>query len=119
MFNYNSINNIFFSKGNIKLKDKNDNIYKFSELYIDEKKKKIVGSDAKMFFNDSNLKSDPENNPRLFANSLAISEDVTSVQKGVFTFCKFRENDKCPCGAKSKKIHHNSSKKLFIMIVLF
>ena len=112
MFNYNSINNIFFSKGNIKLKDKNDNIYKFSELYIDEKKKKIVGSDAKMFFNDSNLKSDPENNPRLFANSLAISEDVTSVQKGVFTFCKFRENDKCPpWELRAKKIHHNSSKK--------
>ena len=41
MFNYNSINNIFFSKGNIKLKDKNDNIYKFSELYIDEKKKRL------------------------------------------------------------------------------
>ena len=121
MFNYNSINNIFFSKGNIKLKDKNDNIYKFSELYFDEKKKKIVGSDAKMFFNDSNLKSDPENNPRLFANSLAISEDVTSVQKGVFTFCKFRENDKCPpWELRAKKIHHNSSqKKLFIMIVLF
>ena len=96
MFNYNSINNIFFSKGNIKLKDKNDNIYKFSELYIDEKKKKkIVGSDAKMFFNDSNLKSDPENNPRLFANSLAISEDVTSVQKG-YSLSVSLENDKCP-----------------------
>ena len=85
-----------------------------------KRKKKIVGSDAKMFFNDSNLKSDPENNPRLFANSLAISEDVTSVQKGVFTFCKFRENDKCPpWELRAKKIHHNSSKKLFIMIVLF
>ena len=77
-----------------------------------KRKKKIVGSDAKMFFNDSNLKSDPENNPRLFANSLAISEDVTSVQKGVFTFCKFRENDKCPpWELRAKKIHHNSSKK--------
>tara|TARA_B100000941_G_scaffold49288_1_gene31210 strand:- start:20195 stop:22534 length:2340 start_codon:yes stop_codon:yes gene_type:complete len=112
MFNYNSRNNIFFSKGNIRLKDKNKNIYKFSELYIDENKKKIVGSDAKMFFNDNSLKSDPKNNPRLFANSIAISENVTSVQKGVFTFCEFREDEKCPpWELRAKKISHNNSKK--------
>lgn len=112
MFNYNSKNNIFFSKGNIRLKDKNKNVYKFSELYIDENKKKIVGSDAKMFFNDNSLKSDPKNNPRLFANSIAISENVTSVQKGVFTFCEFREDEKCPpWELRARKISHNNSKK--------
>ena len=56
MFNYNSIKNILFSKGNIKLEDKNKNIYQFSELYIDEKKKKIIGSDAKIFLMMTNLK---------------------------------------------------------------
>ena len=55
MFNYNSIKNILFSKGKIQLSDKNKNIYKFSELYIDEKMKKIVGSDAKIFFNESGM----------------------------------------------------------------
>ena len=40
MFNYNSIKNILFSKGNIELKDKKQNIFKFTEVYIDEKKKK-------------------------------------------------------------------------------
>ena len=49
MFNYNSIKNILFSKGEIKLEDKNKNIYKFNQIYIDEKKKKIIGSDAKIF----------------------------------------------------------------------
>ena len=94
---------MFFFKGNIKLLDKNKNIYKFSEIYIDEKKK-IVGSDAKIFFNDDGFKEDKRNNPRIFANSIAIDKDLTSVQKGVFTYCKFRENEKCPpWELKSKK----------------
>ena len=65
MFNYNSIKNILFSQGNIQLSDKNKNIYKFSELYIDEKMKKIVGSDAKIFFNDNSMKENPDNNLNL------------------------------------------------------
>ena len=83
MFNYNSLKNILFSKGEIKLKDKKQNTYKFNQLYIDEKKKKIIGSDAKIYFNDDGLKADKRNNPRIFANSISISEGVTSVQKGV------------------------------------
>ena len=39
----------------------------------------------KIFFNDPSFKEDPRNNPRIFANSIAIDEDLTSVQKGVFT----------------------------------
>ena len=112
MFNYNSIKNVLFSRGEIKFTDKNNNIYKFSEMYIDEKEKKIIGSDAKIFFNDDGLKSDPENDPRLFANSISINKGITSVQKGVFTYCKFRENEKCPpWELKAKKISHNTSKK--------
>ena len=60
------------------------------------KRKKVIGSDAKIFFNDPSFKADPRNDPRIFANSVSISEGNTSVQKGVFTFCSFRENDKCP-----------------------
>ena len=112
MFNYNSIKNILFSRGEIELKDKNKNIYKFSEIYIDEKKKKIIGSDAKIFFNDDKMKEDPRNNPRIFANSVAISDEGASVQKGVFTYCAFRKNEKCPpWELRAKKIKHNVSKK--------
>ena len=112
MFNYNSIKNILFSKGDVKLEDKNKNIYKFNQLYIDEKKKKIIGSDAKIFFNDNDLKADKRNNPRIFANSISIDKNVTSVQKGVLTYCQFRENDKCPpWELRAKKIEHNTSKK--------
>ena len=53
------------------------------------------------------------NNPRIFANSISIDKGITkSVQKGVFTYCKFRENNKCPpWELRAKKIKHNSSKK--------
>ena len=112
MFNYNSLKNILFSKGNIKLEDKNKNIYRFEELYINEKEKKIIGSDAKIYFNDESFKADKRNDPRIFANSISINEGVTSVQKGVFTYCAFRENEKCPpWELRAKKIKHNSSKK--------
>ena len=112
MFNYNSIKNILFSKGEIKLEDINKNIYKFNQIYIDEKKKKVIGSDAKIFLNDNKMKADVRNNPRIFANSVSIDENTTSVQKGVLTYCKFRENDKCPpWELRAKKIKHNSSKK--------
>ena len=112
MFNYNSIKNVLFSKGDIKLEDKKKNIYKFKQLYIDEKKKKIVGSDAKIFLNDNSLKEDVRNNPRIFANSVSIDKGISSVQKGVFTFCKYRENEKCPpWELRAKQIKHNNSKK--------
>ena len=58
------------------------------------------------------MKADERNNPRIFANSVSIDEGVTSVQKGVFTYCQFRENNKCPpWELRAKKIKHSSSKK--------
>ena len=42
MFNYNSIKNILFSKGEIKMIDKNENIFKFSEIYINEVQKRLL-----------------------------------------------------------------------------
>ena len=52
MFNYLVEKNLFFSKGKVKIIDNRDNEYFFSEIYIDEKTKKIVGSDIKSFFNE-------------------------------------------------------------------
>ena len=42
MFNYNSIKNVLFSRGEIILKDKNKNEFLFSEIYIDEKVKRLL-----------------------------------------------------------------------------
>ena len=112
MFNYLILKNMFFSTGNIEIQDKRDNQYFFTEIYIDEKKKKIVGSDIRSFFNDNNFKQDKKNEPRFFANSATITNENTVFEKGIFTSCKQRENNKCPpWSIRSEKISHNNAKK--------
>ena len=112
MFNYIIEKNMFFSKGQIKVIDVNKNDYNFSEIYIDEKKNKIVGSDVKFFINQRDVKYNEENEPRFFANSVSISKDKSEFNKGVFTYCKNQGEDKSPAWClKSKKITHNSAKK--------
>ena len=112
MFSYSISTNIFFSKGNIKVLDINDNIYNFSEVYIDENKRKIIGSDVKAFLNQEQLKVDKDNEPKFFANTMSLSNDIRTFEKGIFTYCKNRENDKCPPWVlQSKKIKHDVAKK--------
>ena len=111
MFSYSTVNNIFFSKGKIKILGINENIYNFSEIYIDEKKKKIIGTDIKAFLNSANISS--ENDPRFFANTVALTENINTFEKGIFTYCKNREGEKCPPWVlKSKKIKHDLAKKI-------
>ena len=113
MFNYSTLNNIFFSKGNIKVLDINDNNYNFSEVYIDEKKKKIIGSDARAFLNQQSVVSASiDNEPRIFANTMSLANNITTMDKGVFTYCKKKENEKCPPWTlQSQKIKHDLAKK--------
>ena len=112
MFNYSTATNIFFSKGNIKIIDMNKNNYNFSEIYIDEKKKKIIGSDIKAFLNQSDLLVNTENDPRFFANTMSLNKGLNTFNKGVFTYCKKKDGDKCPPWTlASKKIKHDLAKK--------
>tara|TARA_B110000259_G_scaffold111063_1_gene126854 strand:- start:686 stop:3028 length:2343 start_codon:yes stop_codon:yes gene_type:complete len=112
MFNYSILTNIFFSKGNIKIVDVNNNNYNFSEVYIDENKKKIIGSDAKIFLEQNIDKSNINNEPRLFANTMSLSEKTNILEKGIFTYCKIRDKGKCPPWTlQSKKIRHDLAKK--------
>jgi len=112
MFNYDRKINMFFSKGKIKVIDINNNTFNFSEIYIDEKKQKIAGSDARVFLSQNSLKINKENNPRLFSNNISISENVSTLNKGIFTYCKFRENGKCPpWSLQADKIYHDQDSK--------
>tara|TARA_B100000029_G_scaffold441355_1_gene459121 strand:- start:1856 stop:4204 length:2349 start_codon:yes stop_codon:yes gene_type:complete len=112
MFNYIVDKNMFLSAGEIKITDSKGNEYYFSEIYIDEKKRKIVGSDIRAFLNDGSFKYDPRNEPRFFANSASINEDYTVFNKAVFTACEKRGDDKCPPWLiRAKEIRHNSAKK--------
>ena len=112
MFNYSTLTNIFFSKGKIKIKDINNNNYNFSEIYIDENKKKIIGSDVKAFLNDPSILVSPDNNPRFFANTMSLNKKTNTFEKGIFTYCKNKGDDKCPPWTlQSKKIKHDLAKK--------
>jgi len=112
MFDYSILTSIFFSKGNIEIKDNNNNNYNFSEIYIDENKKKIIGSDVKAFLNQSSISINSGNNPRFFANTMSSSKKISTFEKGIFTYCKKRENGKCPPWTlQSKKIKHDLAKK--------
>ena len=112
MFSYYTNTNIIFSKGNIKIKDVNDNTYNFSEIYIDQVKRKMVGSDVKAYLNEEGFKVTSKNEPRFFANTMTFSEENKTFEKGIFTYCKIREGQKCPPWAlQSKKIRHNTANK--------
>ena len=113
MFNYFIPKKMFFSKGSVKIQDVNNNEYNFSEIYIDEAKNKIVGSDVKAFLKDDSFKANEKNNPRFFANSMTLEKGDSIFQKGVFTYCQNRKGDKCPPWVlRSNKIRHNASKKV-------
>ena len=53
-----------------------------------------------------------KNKPRLFANTIQISKDKNIFNKGIFTLCDYRKNDKCPpWQIQSTKILHDNKKK--------
>ena len=56
-FKYLIEENIFKSIGSIRIEDKMKNKYEFSQLYIDTKKREMIGTDSKAFINEKSFKS--------------------------------------------------------------
>ena len=114
-FEYKINDNIFKSIGYVKVQDKFDNSYEFSQIYIDTKKKEILGTDSKLFINQKDFKIDERNKPRIFANTSKISKDKSIFKKSVFTLCGYRKNDKCPPWSiqSSQMLHDNKKKTIF------
>ncbi len=111
-FEYSTKNNFFKSTGNIEVIDSNENSYKFSQIYIDEIKREIIGSDIKAYLNDSSLKFDKKNKPRIFANTVSINDKTSKFSKSVFTICDYRENNKCPpWSLQANQMTHDQNKK--------
>ncbi len=111
-FEYSTKDNLFQSVGKIKVIDSKENIYRFSQIYIDEKKKEIVGTDAKTFLNEESFKIDKKNKPRVFSNTVNIYDQGANFTKSIFTLCDYRENDKCPpWSIQAKKMFHDKKKK--------
>ena len=111
-FEYSTKNNFFKSAGNIKVLDSKNNSYAFSQIYIDEKKREIAGTDIKVFLNQESFKVNKANKPRIFANAVKINEKNKDFTKSVFTLCDYRENDKCPpWSLQASKMSHDKIKK--------
>ncbi len=104
--------NIFKSIGAVKVEDKLKNSFEFSQIYIDTKKKEILGTDLKAFVNDQNFKINPNNKPRIFSNTANITNNKSTFNKSIFTLCDYRKNDKCPpWSIQSTKMLHDNIKK--------
>ena len=116
-FEYSIENNFFRSTGQIKVVDSNNNSYNFSQIYIDEKKKEIIGTDIKAFLNQEEFKIDKENKPRIFANTIKIEKQSSEFTKSIFTMCNYRKGDKCPPCFTGKQ-NNLIKEKQFIMIML-
>ena len=111
-FEYQKNKNIFKSVGEIKVLDKMKNSYEFSQIYIDEKKREILGTDAKAYLNQNELKLDKNNEPRIFSNAVNIKENKSEFIKSTFTMCDYRKEDKCPPWELSaSKMTHDTKKK--------
>jgi len=111
-FEYSTNNNFFRSVGIIKVIDINKNSYNFSQVYIDEKKKEIVGTDIKAYLNQNSFKIKAENKPRVFANTVKLDSKQSQFTKSIFSLCDYRENDKCPpWSLQAKKMRHDKIKK--------
>ena len=111
-FKYNTKSNFFKSIGEIEVNDKNNNTYKFSQIFIDTKKKEIVGTDIKAYLNQQGFKINTKNNPRVFSNSVNFLKNKRSFEKNIFTICGYRKDDKCPPWViQSSKMTHDNEKK--------
>ncbi len=111
-FEYSTEDNFFKSTGNIKLTDSRNNSYNFSQIYIDTKKKEILGTDIKAFLNEDSFKANEKNKPRVFANTVKIDKNKSQFDKTVFTMCDYRKNDKCPpWSLQASDMSHDKKKK--------
>ena len=76
---------VFKSVGEVRVEDTFENVYNFSQVYIDTKKKELLGTDIKTFINKDEFKSDSRNKPRIFANTVSINKNKTIFDKSNFT----------------------------------
>jgi len=107
-FNF-SVTKKILTANNVKINDNEGNIFTVEKIKYNIKKNEILGKDFNMSFSNKNLNS-KENEPRLKGNALFYTNNITKIDKGVFTTCK--KNDNCPPWVlQSEKIEHDKVKK--------
>ncbi len=87
---------------------KSDKAY-FSHALIDLNKQSFLGKDAKIEIHND-VFGDKENNPRIYGVSVKSDNNISILNKAIFTSCK--KNDSCPpWSIKASKIIHNKEKR--------
>ena len=87
-------------------------LYTFKDGFFNLKTKNFKSSDTKVYL-QKNIFGKSENDPRLYGVSSIKDNNITTVNKGIFTSCK--SNEKCPpWSIKAEKIDHNKNKKQLI-----
>ena len=89
----------------------NDKLY-FKNGIFDLKEKSFIAKDVEILLK-KNAFDNEENDPRLKGVSAINKDNITSINKGIFTSCK--KNDDCPpWSITAKEIVHNKNKKQMI-----
>ena len=96
---------------NLQLIDVSNNNYKINEAMINLNIGEFIGKNVKIFFYKE-IFGNSENDPRLFGNSIIHNKNETLVNKGIFTSCKIKDNEKCPPWLiKADQVKHNKKNK--------
>ena len=110
-FQYNIKDYLFSSVGKIEIIDVNKNKYFFKEIYVDTKKKEMIGSNISVVLDQKTFGVSEESDPRFVGNDVYVSQNKLTLSKGVFTVCKKRDGKCPPWSIKAKKIIHDKTKK--------
>ena len=87
-------------------------LYTFKDGFFNLKTKNFQTTDTKIFL-EKNVFGESENDPRLYGISSIKNNNITTINKGIFTSCN--SNEKCPpWSIKAEKIDHNKIKKQLI-----
>ncbi len=88
----------------------NSDKFYFSSAIINLKKKNFIAKDTTIELH-KNIFGDSKNDPRLKGVSSQKTNNITVINKGIFTSCQESEN--CPpWSIQAEKIEHNTDKKL-------
>ena len=119
-FEYKKNDKIFKSIGLIKIEDKLNNSYEFSQIYIDTEKKEILGSDVSSYLNNEQFKVNEKNNPRIMANTFIGKKDKRTFKKVYSHYVNIekmtKEKNVLPGLYKPAKCYMIIKRKLSIMI---
>ena len=86
--------------------------YFFSSGFFNFKNQNFTASKTEITL-DKDIFGNPENDPRLYGVNSSKNDNITEINKGIFTSCK--KNDNCPpWSIKAEKIKHDKNKKQLI-----